>query len=149
MDMDYDFSVTGNIDTNAKDTEHQIKNTDKKDLTPTDLIAKKLNLVLAGKDTDSVSTLGNPLSPSNLGQKNISTLLGTNITPTSSSVLTENTLDSRVTAIEEQITKMEENLSKGLAGTIEKTLNTFMSKLTTSSAKDKPLGGNIAERNNE
>lgn len=78
-------------------------------MTAAELSLSKMNLVITGRDTDSVSILGNPISPGRLYCKTKSTL-----TTASVGAGTRNTftLDSQVSAMEEQIILMEVHLKK-------------------------------------
>ena len=140
VDNDYDFSVAFNVELNT--TEDSTNTTNKKPgkMTATELALSKMNLVLNGEDADSVSTLGNPLSPKQL-QKRASSLMANpspSVSPTNksdiqgvttpqslaiassgTSVRSALTLDSRVSALEDQLSLMEDNINKNMTATLE------------------------------
>lgn len=97
-------------------------------VTAAEMKLSKINLVFNGQDADSVSTLGNLLSPRHL-KKRSSTLLA-NPSPittgaSGASIRSELMLDLRVPAMEEQLSQIETNITK----TMKSTLESFFDKL--------------------
>lgn len=74
VDNDYDFSVAPNAEVNKTAESTDTTNKGSRKMTATELALSKMNLVLNGQDADSVSTLGNPLSPKQLLKRALSLL---------------------------------------------------------------------------
>ena len=143
MDNDYDFSVVMDVcECNDNTTVDKEEEGVKDKMSAVELALSKMNLVLAGQDADSVSTLGNPMSPDRLYSTNKSTLIAAS---SGASVRSAFTLDSRVSAMEEQMNSMEVNLKKGF----DESLNSFFQKFQAAQAPQKPPGGELAGGNND
>ena len=131
MDNDYDFSVVADLGSpsagEAKDVEES--GNDGK-MTAQELALSKMNLVLTGQDEDSVSTLGNPMSPGHLSRRTRSSLMAAS---SGTSVRSSVTMDTRMTAVEDQINAMEVNLKKG----IDESLASFIEKFQVAQAQPK------------
>ena len=117
-DDDYDFSVAFNEETKNSPTIVGVQAeggalTGK--MTAQEMALSKMNLVLTGQDTDSVSTLGNPLSPRWLQKKGASLIANPSPaggiaqfpTPSVASAMSGRTLESRVSQMEERLSQME------------------------------------------
>ena len=109
VDMDYDFSVAGEGEIGKRTKLKSVDETgDKKDRTPAVLAAERLNMVITGGDEDSVSTMGNPLSPAHLKAYKSSLLpVGSGSSVTSSS----STINTRMSAMESQMQRMENSMN--------------------------------------
>ena len=129
-DDDYDFSVAFNEEVKNPAAISGVRVAGVAitgQMTAQEMTLSKMNLVLMGQDTDSVSTLGNPLSPRRLQKEgalviaNPSPPGGVVQVPSRSvaSVLSERTLDSRVSQMEEQLSQMESNINKNMNATLE------------------------------
>ena len=92
---------------------------------------------MTGQDTDSVSTLGNPLSPGIVNQRFISALLEASGPSAGASVRSGNTLDSCVSAMESQMSTMEKNLKQDF----KDTLDSFFTKFMETQNSPNPPGG--------
>ena len=143
MDNDYDFSVVVDLGSpsagEAKDVEES--GNDGK-MTAQELALSKMNLVLTGQDADSVSTLGNPMSPGHLTRRARSSLMAAS---SGTSVRSSVTMDTRMTAVEDQINAMEVNLKKGF----DESLASFFEKFQVAQAQPKPPGGGLAGGDND
>ena len=142
MDNDYDFSMV--VDLGATSVEEiQDKEEPTKDgkMTAQELALSKMNLVLTGQDEDSVSTLGYPMSPGNLSRRARSSLMAASA---GTSVRSSATMDTRMTAVEDQISAMEVNLKKGF----EDSLTSFFEKFQVAQAQPQPPGGGLAGGDN-
>ena len=116
------------------------------------LAASKLNMVLYGDGEDSVSTLGNPLTPEVMSRRVRSTLIAasatnqrTTIGNSSISVMSANTLDTRISVMEEQLGKLEGNLQKGF----QSQMDSFFERMQSLQNKPQPPGGELAGGVNE
>ena len=110
MDNDYDFPAVVDLGTPSEVEEKNGEEPGNEEtMTAQELALSKMNLVLTGQDADSVSTLGNPTSPANISRRARSSLMAAS----SGSVRSSATMDSMMTAVEDQISAMEVNLKKG------------------------------------
>lgn len=138
MDTDYDFSVMVDLGAPSVGEVKEVEDTpNEAKMTAQELALSKMNLVLTGQDADSVSTLGNPASPSNVSRKFRSSLMAAH---SGASVRSSATMDTRMTAVEDQISAMEVNLKKGF----EDSLASFFEKFQVAQAQTKPPGGGLA-----
>ena len=71
--------------------------------TAAELATTRLNLVVTGEDKDSVSTLGNPLSPAHLRARNVSSLLPIIDLSSKTSVQSSTTLGTRISVMEQSM----------------------------------------------
>ena len=110
--------------------------------TAQELALTKMNLVLTGQDADSVSTLGNPASPANVSRRSRSSLMAAH---SGTSVMSSATMDSRIAAVEDQISAMEVNLKKGF----DDSLASFFEKIQLAQAQTQPPGGGLAGGDND
>eukprot|EP00593_Proboscia_inermis_P000787 CAMPEP_0171300526 /NCGR_PEP_ID=MMETSP0816-20121228/9335_1 /TAXON_ID=420281 /ORGANISM="Proboscia inermis, Strain CCAP1064/1" /LENGTH=191 /DNA_ID=CAMNT_0011777063 /DNA_START=125 /DNA_END=697 /DNA_ORIENTATION=+ len=143
VDDDYNFSVAfGEAVATAAATAAGVAITSQMTLS-------KMNLVLTGQDTDSVSTLGNPLSPRQLQRQGASMIYNPSPTgvvpqlptPTSASAVSGGTLDSRISQIEEQLSVMEINIKKNMDATLESLFLKFGANLQTNQPPAGASGG--------
>ena len=109
VDLDYDFKEHVEINLLHMETEGEIKGV----TTAATLTATHLDRVLAGVETDSVSTLGNPHSPSKYSPASIATTTGSSNSSLSPSLSGHSmtSMDSRISLIENQIKSMEASLT--------------------------------------
>ena len=105
--------------------------------TAQELALSKMNLVLTGQDADSVSTLGNQASSANVSRRSRSSLMAAH---SGASAKSSVTMDSRMTAVEDQISAMEVNLKKRF----DDSLASFFEKFQLAQAQTQPPGGGIA-----
>ena len=153
-DDDYDFSVAFNEETNNPPIAGvQVGGgalTGK--MTAQEMALSKMNLVLTGQDTDSVSTLGNPLSPRRLQKKGASLIANPSPaggiaqipSPSVVSAMSSRTMESRVSQMEEQLSQMETNINKNMNATLESLFKKFGAGVQTS----QPPGGALAGGSN-
>ena len=133
MDNDYDFSVVVDLDaTNVEELQEVEDTTNEDKMTAQELALTKMNLVLTGQDADSVSTLGNPSSPANVSRRSRSSLMAAH---SGASAKSSVTMDSRMTAVEDQISAMEVNLKKGF----DDSLASFFVKFSLHKRRPSPL----------
>ena len=155
IDDDYDFTLVqseGSKNEKTKDTtngeEGEINNVTTLRPTAEDAALTRLNLVVTGADTDSVSTLGNPASPGNIQKAKFSNMLAIRTTQSGTSSITEFSLDSRMTTIEQRISSME----KSFTNSLERFMSNLIEKMTTPSQlsfETQLPGGEIAGRQDE
>ena len=155
IDDDYDFTLVqseGSKNEKTKDTtnggEGENNNVTTQRPTAEDAALTRLNLVVTGADTDSVSTLGNPASPGNIQKAKFSNMLAIRTAQSGTSSITESSLDSRMTTIEQRISSMEQSFTNSL----EKFMANLIEKMTTPSQlsfETQLPGGEIAGRQDE
>ena len=155
IDDDYDFTLVqseGSKNEKTKDTtngeEGENNNVTTQRPTAEDAALTRLNLVVTGADTDSVSTLGNPASPGNIQKAKFSNMLAIRTAQSGTSSITESSLDSRMTTIEQRISSMEQSFTSSL----EKFMANIIEKMTTPSQlsfETQLPGGEIAGRQDE
>ena len=96
IDKDYDFSVAQeeaapkakeNDGAEAPKTSEENAATTPKIQTAEELALSRMNMIVTGGSVDSVSTMGNPLSPPNLRNMRASMLLPANATPSGNSTV--------------------------------------------------------------
>ena len=147
MDADFDFTVSAPIvDPHDSNTEKVTEN-----IAPTTaaaLASNRLNLVLNGIDNDSISTLGNPTSPTRTPQTPSLSVIEMPSPTSGSSVNSGITLDSRVSAIESQISTMQATIVEGVEAKLETKLDAFLTKLMAAQSASQLPGGEIAGRPN-
>ena len=142
MDNDYDFSMVADLgSTSVEETKDKEEPSNDDKTTAQELALSKMNLVLIGQDEDSVSTLGYPMSPGNLSRRARSSLMAASA---GTSVRSSATMDTRMTAVEDQISAMEVNLKKGF----EDSLTSFFEKFQVAQAQPQPPGGGLAGGDN-
>ena len=109
LDNDNDFSI-------APDTanDHKVKGSVHKNVIKiaAELAAVRLNLVVIGEDADSVSTMGNPVSPAHLRARIVSSLLPIIGLSSETSVQSSTTLDTRISVIEQSMQSMAVGIQK-------------------------------------
>ena len=158
MDNDYDFSV---INDSIQPASQATKPNEKEGganstpsngvqvpLTAEQLALQRMNMVVTGGDTDSVSTMGNPLSPANIRAARATMMIPAREILTGGSSVTDLTIDSRVSALESHISAMEENITKRMENTLEKFFTRMNSQQSSLTASQLP-GGELAGENNE
>ena len=64
-----------------------------------ELALARLNLVVTGNDTDSVSTLGNPMTPTSLKKARMSNMISIRTSQTGTSSVTNTSIDTRMSVI--------------------------------------------------
>ena len=104
-----------------------------------------MNLVLNGRDDDSVSTLGSPLRMSGKTVEKVTGkgMITINRSSPSNSIQSAMTMDSRVTALEEQITSMETSISNKM----EASFAMLLARLPA--VNNQPPGGTLAGGTND
>ena len=155
MDDDYDFTgeeqESGKVEYNNKvsdDKEVHQGNSQIQKPSAEDVAITKLNLIVTGADTDSVSTLGNPATPS-IRQKATTTNMMQAITGQSSiSSVTETSMDSKISAIEQRISSMEKSITYSLEKAIAEITKKNNPNTITSKMTQLP-GGELAGSQNE
>ena len=108
----------------------------------------RLNMVVTGNETDSVSTLGNPMTPAKLQKARLSSMIPIRTSPSGTSSITDSSMTSRMTAIEQRISSMEESITQSLEVSMAKIIEKMNSSNTTS-ITNAPPGGEIAGQGNE
>lgn len=143
MDADFDFTASAPI---AEPTDEEPATVMEKNTASTAvaLASNRLNMVLNGIDNDSISTLGNPISPVKHNHKPSPSVIEMPALPSGSSVNSGITLDSRVSAIESQISTMQSTVVAGVDAKLEAFFTKFMA---AQSAAQLP-GGEVAGRPN-
>ena len=153
-DDDYDFSVAFNEET-KNDPTVDVQDEDgmlSGNMTAQEMALSKMNLVLTGQDTDSVSTLGNPLSPRRLQKKGASLIANQSPaggiaqipTPSVVSAMSSRTMESRVSQMEQQLSEMETNINNNMKATLESLFLKFGAGVQTT----QPPGGASAGGSN-
>ena len=153
IDNDYDFTVVMQEGPNPsediegdKETGNEVSNNNK--MTAEELAMARLNLIVTGKDTDSVSTLGNPMTPANLKKARMSNMISIRTNQTDTSSVTDTSLDSRMSVIEQRISSMEQSITNSLEISMAKIMEK-MSTTSPSSFLTQPPGGELAGSENE
>ena len=148
VDDDYDFTVVGQ-DVEAAGVGIAVSTGVAAPQTAAELAAARLNMVVTGEDNDSVSTLGNPLSPAKLKAYQQSSVFPVSFGVTSdASVHSSCTMDTRMTAMEETMQTMAVDMEKRFDASIDK----FFARLQTQKVveEDKqPPGGGLAGGDND
>ena len=145
IDDDYDFTVAGNEeDVNLQNNNTTEEGEETRKQSAEELALARLNLVVTGNETDSVSTLGNPMTPSSLQKARLSTMIPIRNAPSGTSSITDSSVNSRMTAIEQRISSMEESITQSLQVSMERIIEKMNSSNT-----DAPPGGDIAGQENE
>ena len=141
VDKDYDFSVAFlDKDNSTPSAVMSPSPTETTSPSAAALALSHMNLVLAGQESDSVSSMGNPLSPAQKKDIVSSHMQSLEFQSAGASVRSEMTLDSRVSALEENIVQLETNLKQ----TFNESLNAFFLRLQQSQAAPitpQPPGG--------
>ena len=134
IDDDYDFTVapTGiglnlDINNNTNDNDNVVDNFATQTSDAEQAALSRLNLVVTGADTDSVSTLGNSSTPANLQRARISNMLAIRSAQSGTSSVTDTSIDSRMTAIEQRINSMEESITSSLEASMARLLERMSS----------------------
>lgn len=148
LDSDYDFSQVGET-VGTKNNGGAISDGFVVPKTAAELAAARLNMVVAGDDVDSVSTLGNPLSPARIREHQVSSLLPAAVGMSSgASVLTTGTIDTRMSAMEQTMQSMAVEMEHKFEASMEK----FFERMQKEKAKEKdeqPPGGALAGGDND
>ena len=148
VDNDYDFSVVHQED-NQKTTITVVDETPK---TAAELAAARLNMVVTGGDGDSVSTLGNPLSPAKIRQQVISSLLPAAPGVSwgdSGSVQSSATMDTRLSAMEQTMQTLAVDMEKKFEDSMNKFFNRMQSANQANVLEQQPPGGASAGEHND
>ena len=155
IDDDYDFTVIqteGSLNEKnmecGKEREGGNNNVSTERPSVEDSALTRLNLVVTGTDTDSVSTLGNPASPATFQKAKLSNMLAIRTAHSGTSSITESSLDTRMTNIEQRISSMEESFTNSLENFMAKLLEKMTSPSQSSFETQLP-GGEIAGRQDE
>ena len=155
IDDDYDFTlVQTEVSTNEekKDTLNGRESDSNKVTTQRsaveDAALTRLNMIVTGTDTDSVSTLGNPASPDNIQKAKFSNMLAIRTAQSGASSITELSIDSRMTNIEQRINTMEKSFTNSLENFMAKLIEKMCSPSQLSHETQLP-GGEIAGRQDE
>ena len=147
IDDDYNFiAIEGEDYNNLREKENT--NNELKMTSAEESAVAKLNLVVTGKDEDSVSTIGNPMTPANLKRAQISNMIAIRTNQSGSSSVTDISLDTRMSVIEQRIMTMEQTITRNL----EKSMTKLMERMTASpeiSVLTQPPGGEAAGQENE
>ena len=143
LDNDYDFTE---VVQDKKDTE--VDGAMSKGFvapkTAAELAAARLNMVVTGGDDDSVSTLGNPLSPAKIRAHQQSSLLPVTFGISSgASVQTNGTMDTRMSAMEQTMQSMAVDMEKRFDASIDKFF-ARMQKQKEPETNKEPPGGALA-----
>lgn len=153
IDNDYDFTVAmqdgqdfsevieGNGDNGKEDGNNNKTTAEEQALA-------RLNLIVTGKDTDSVSTLGNPMTPANLKKARMSNMISIRTSQTDTSSVTNTSIDTRMSVIEQRISSMEQTITNSLEISLAKIMEK-MSTTSSTSISTQPPGGESAGRENE
>ena len=156
LDDDYNFS-TQMLGKEQQENREETMNDNNKLKTDTrkrnksaaeELALARLNLVVTGEDNDSVSTLGNPMTPASVQKAKISNMIPLRTARSNASSITESSINSRMTAIEQRIESMEESITQSLEKTMEKIIDR-MSANNSSLLLNQPPGGELAGRSHE
>ena len=155
MDNDYDFSVapTEEIKKGGK-VPGAMSSGYVPPKTAAELAAARLNMVVTGGDEDSVSTLGNPLSPSRLRQSIASSLLpsapgvawGTGVSASAS----VQSMDTRLSTMEQTMQSLAVDMEKKFESSMEKFFIRMQASVreTVEEQDDQPPGGALAGGDN-
>ena len=92
---------------------------------------------------EEVSTLGNPVTPDNVQRARISNMMPMRIARSSASSMTESTLNSRMSAIEQRIELMEETITQSVERSMAKIIEK-MSPANSPPITSQPPGGEVA-----
>ena len=103
---------------------------------------------MTGADTDSVSTLGNPSTPANIRRARVSNMIAIRTAQSGTSSVTDSSLDSRMSAIEQRINSMETSITNSLEASMARLLER-MNPPSLSLPMTQPPGGEIAGREDE
>ena len=142
LDLDYNFETMEDDKEGDKgEKEKKERRTeDNGKSTPEELALARMNLVLNGRDDDSVSTLGSPLRMSGKTPAKVTGqgMITINRSSPSNSIQSAMTMDSRVTALEDQIVSMETNISNKM----EASFAMLLARLPA--VNNQPPGGTLA-----
>ena len=140
LDNDYDFSIAPDTENDNKVKGSVHNNVPK---TAAELAAARLNLVVTGEDEDSVSTLGNPLSPAHFRARNVSSLLPIIGLSSETSVQSSTTLDTRISVIEQSMQSMAVDMQQRFDDSMDKFLSR-MQEIQSNQPEKQPPGGALA-----
>ena len=142
LDLDYNFESMEEDEGEDKDEKEKKERRTESNgkSTPEELALARMNLVLNGRDDDSVSTLGSPLRRSGKTVEKVTGqgMITINRSSPSNSIQSAMTMDSRVTALEEQITSMETSISNKM----EASFAMLLARLPA--VNNQPPGGTLA-----
>ena len=149
IDEDYDFTVAGNEDdkSNSNKSSNIEPNEIHKESAEERALAR-LNMVVTGEDTDSVSTLGNPVTPASIQRARLSGMIPIRTAQSGTSSITDSSMSSRMSAIEKRIMTMEETITQSLENSMTKIIEKMKSPNATS-ITNQPPGGESAGSGNE
>jgi hypothetical protein len=155
IDDDYDFTVTETQSSRNEENDETLNNnnmntnnTSSQRESAEDAALARLNLVMTGADTDSVSTLGNPSTPANIRRDRVSNMIAIRTAQSGTSSVTDSSLDSRMSAIEQRINSMETSITNSLEASMARLLER-MNPPSLSLPMTQPPGGEIAGREDE
>ena len=152
IDDDYDSTAIAQESNDCREesnveqgTEGDMNKTTK--LSAEELALARLNLVVTGNDTDSVSTLGNPMTPASLKKARMTNMISIRTSQTDTSSVTDTSIDTRMSVIEQRISSMEQAITTSLEFSMAK----IIEKIATSSASisTQPPGGESAGSQDE
>ena len=105
------------------------------------LALTRMNMIVTGGSNDSVSTLGNPMSPANVARNRKSMLLpATEVLPPTAASVSDCTMDSRVSAIEERMSTMESSIKQSFADSMQQLLEKISASSTIQTTSQPPGG---------
>ena len=147
VDDDYDFTVAGQ-DVAAAGVKVVDSNGDKGPPTAAELAATRLNMVVTGGDDDSVSTMGNPLTPARIRAYQQSSVFPVSFGVNSAaSVNTSGTMDTRMTAMEETMQTMAVDMEKKFDASIDKFFARMQAQKVVEEDKQPPGGASAGGDN--
>ena len=133
-DADYSFAVPP--PESATETVTTTQNTDQ--LTPQEIALSRMNLLINAPDADSVSTMGNPLSP-NRNRSRLQGLIPNNAGMASSgSVASAATIESRLSMLENNI----QDFKSSMKSTFQESIKELLANLPSNQSQ--PPGGAAA-----
>jgi len=146
-DNNYDFSVFHEEKNKKKDVIGGVKTLKE----AAELAAARLNMVVTGGDEDSVSTLGNPLSPAKIRQQVASSVLPAAPGVSrgdSASVQSGVMMDTRLSAMEQIMQTLAEDIEKRFEDSMDRFFNRIQLVKQASEQEQEPPGGaSVREQN--
>ena len=95
-----------------------------------------------------MSALENPTTPANLQKARVFNMIAIRTSQSGTSSVTDNSMDSRMSAIEQCISSMEKTITQSFNTSIVKIIEK-MSSTTPASITTQPPGGELAGRDDE
>ena len=141
VDNDYDFSEVSPTINNTQDKSSGAMSAGfVLPKTAAELAAARLNMVVTGGDEDSVSTMGNPLSPASITAHRQSSLLPAIGISSGSSVRSTATMDTRISTIEQNMQIMEMNIQKRFDSSMDKLFSRLQESQSVKTTHEPPGG---------